>query len=642
MARQRYSTQGKHLVNPLPGLLMVCFFVLLLPGYTHSEAPVDDHAFESVRSSPKIVDPDSVLRGFAEGGAEVHVIVDLQRPKGARDIGSLQELSSRQRLRNIMRAVQEETSQGLDNQDVRITNRFSYMPGFSASVTLRGLCDLIAAVTVTSIEPDLILRAHLAQGIPLINASTVRSTYDGQGLAIAICDTGIDYNHPRLGNGGFPNSKVIGGYDFGGSVEDPDDEDDDPLDEQGHGTSCAGIAAGDLPGQGDYSGGVAHGSRLYAIKISYGSSGGAFTSDMIAGWEWCISHQYDNPAYPIMVISTSFGGGGYASVCDDLSTAMTQAAENAVSAGMTLFVSSGNNGFCDSISWPDCISHVISVGAVFDADIGAVGFCVDPSSCAPNQQYHAGCFPYGLVAAFVDTTQGGQVTQYSNVASFLDVLAPAHNTYTTDLGGAYVADFGGTSAACPYAAGVAASLQSAAKENTGAFLSPDQIRSKLIASGNPIAYEPSGVTKPGINLGAVDIDDDGMAAEWEIVHFGDLTHDGTGDTDEDGLTDIQEYKYDTDPNEPDTDGDQMTDGWEVTYNLDPKANDADVDTDQDGWTNLEEYQSETDPRDPDSHPLAVPASSTSSVWLMVVCLLILGMTVKRKTISTHAPPKRSV
>ena len=35
--------------------------------------------------------------------------------------------------------------------------------------------------------------------------------------------------------------------------------------------------------------------------------------------------------------------------------------------------------------------------------------------------------------------------------------------------------------------------------------------------------------------------------------------------DEDGLTNIDECEYGTDPNNPDTDGDGMTDGWEVQY-----------------------------------------------------------------------------
>lgn len=42
-------------------------------------------------------------------------------------------------------------------------------------------------------------------------------------------------------------------------------------------------------------------------------------------------------------------------------------------------------------------------------------------------------------------------------------------------------------------------------------------------------------------------DGDGMADEWEIQYFGDLGRDGTGDYDDDGYTDLQEYQNGTDP-----------------------------------------------------------------------------------------------
>ena len=96
-------------------------------------------------------------------------------------------------------------------------------------------------------------------GIPLMNAAEARNSYSGSGLSIAICDTGIDYTHPKLGGGGFPNTKVIGGYDTG-------QDDADPMDGNGHGTGCAGIAAGDMGNAGDYIGGVYYGARLYALK----------------------------------------------------------------------------------------------------------------------------------------------------------------------------------------------------------------------------------------------------------------------------------------------------------------------------------------------------------------------------------------
>jgi subtilisin family serine protease len=107
-----------------------------------------------------------------------------------------------------------------------------------------------------------------------------------------------------LGGGGFPNDKVLGGYDFG-------DDDPDPMPlEQAHGTACAGIAAGDLGDAGDYIGGVAPNAKLYALKITAGSSGSAGTDALVAAWDWCVTHQYDNEDYPILVVSTSAASRG--------------------------------------------------------------------------------------------------------------------------------------------------------------------------------------------------------------------------------------------------------------------------------------------------------------------------------------------
>jgi len=207
---------------------------------------------------------------------------------------------------------------------------------------------------------------------------------------------------------------------------------------------------------------------------------------------------------------------------------MTAAAANAVSAGMTLFVSSGNDGYCDSISFPACISHVNSVGAVHDSSFGTWGWCLDPAqTCADtedNPDYYAWCPSPGEVAK--DETSADMVTSYSNSASFLDLFAPSNNAYTTDITGSdgytsvdYYASFGGTSAACPYAAGAAACLQSANKAKNGVFLTPDQVKSNLIDYGDLITDGKAGITKPRINLGDsiasitiedIDTDNDGI------------------------------------------------------------------------------------------------------------------------------------
>jgi hypothetical protein len=278
------------------------------------------------------------------------------------------------------------------------------------------------------------------------------------------------------------------------------------MDLQGHGTACAGIASGNTGTVGDYIGGVAYNAKLYAVKISTGSGGSASTSNMIEGWEWCITHQNDNPSNPIMIISTSFGGGRYFSTCDSDTPAMTTAAANAVAAGMTLFVSSGNDGYCDSMGWPACITHVISVGAVYDAHFtdSALNWCVEAGSCATK--YETGGCDSGWYSP--DIPYADNVIVYSNSASFLGLFAPANFATTTKMGGGYWttgAGFGGTSAACPYAAGAAVCLQSAAKAITGTYLTPAQVRSALVSTGDLITDGKVSITKPRVNLGrAVD------------------------------------------------------------------------------------------------------------------------------------------
>ncbi|KAL0931115.1 serine endopeptidase [Colletotrichum truncatum] len=89
----------------------------------------------------------------------------------------------------------------------------------------------------------------------------------GKGAVIAIVDTGIDYKHPALGGGFGPGFKVAGGRDFVGNGNWPQqgekEPDDDPMDQKGHGTHVAGIAAGN---RGWFKG-VAPEATILAYKV---------------------------------------------------------------------------------------------------------------------------------------------------------------------------------------------------------------------------------------------------------------------------------------------------------------------------------------------------------------------------------------
>jgi hypothetical protein len=96
-----------------------------------------------------------------------------------------------------------------------------------------------------------------------------------------------------------------------------------------------------------------------------------------------------------------------------------------------------------------------------------------------------------------------------------------------------------------------------------------------------------------------DTDGDGLSDAWEVDHgYGLLSPESESvlqaDSDEDGLTLLQEAQAGTDPNNPDTDGDGLNDAQELSYGLDPTTYDADDDKDGDGVPNHQEIEQGTD------------------------------------------------
>lgn len=99
-----------------------------------------------------------------------------------------------------------------------------------------------------------------------------------------------------------------------------------------------------------------------------------------------------------------------------------------------------------------------------------------------------------------------------------------------------------------------------------------------------------------ILLPYADDDNDGLNNTEEINHGTDPFLD---DTDGDGIIDGDEVSlYNTNPVISDSDGDGMNDGWEVYYDLNPLQNDAYVDSDNDDLSNIEEYSWDSQGGDP--------------------------------------------
>ena len=379
------------------------FFILLpLQAVPSTEAfAAVSESLQAISNDARLVNSTQLLAPLQTTAQEIRVIIGIEDSAQARALATVkskQKASQKgsavynlhdQRIKRLLRETVSDSLSTfitrINTQNIHIQKTFKYTFGFAATVTTEGLEELLSQPDVVSISEDIPLKAHTSQGLSLMNSLTSRNTYDGSGIAIAVVDTGIDSSHPILGGSGtFPNTKVIGGYDLGDNDADPRP---DINNGDAHGTACAGIAAGDTDATGDYIGGVAPGAKLYALKITEGDGSTAYTSTLIAAWEWCVTHQYDDPNNPILVISTSFGGGRYFSTCDDAVPDMTQAATNAVSAGISIFVSSGNEGYCDSLAWPACVSNVNAVGAVYDSAFGYYYPCLSPRP--PVQKRHS-------------------------------------------------------------------------------------------------------------------------------------------------------------------------------------------------------------------------------------------------------------
>ncbi|NOS62763.1 MAG: S8 family serine peptidase, partial [Nitrosarchaeum sp.] len=126
---------------------------------------------------------------------------------------------------------------------------------------------LASLISLQFYESNDISHTYLNRSVPFVGGDIPRlEGTDGNGIKIAVIDTGVDFNHPDLFGWG-PDGKVIGGYNF-------INEGEPPLDTNGHGTQVAGIIAAD--GQLV---GVAPKAKILAYKVS--ENGEAVSSDLI-------------------------------------------------------------------------------------------------------------------------------------------------------------------------------------------------------------------------------------------------------------------------------------------------------------------------------------------------------------------------
>jgi subtilisin family serine protease len=273
-----------------------------------------------------------------------------------------------------------------------------------------------------------------------IDATDAWDITEGAPVVVAVVDTGVDMQHPDLAANIWTNPDEIPGNliddDGNGLVDDVHgydfvNHDDDPNDDDGHGTHVAGTIAA-IADNGMGVAGVAPHARVMPVKF-LDASGLGTTADAIEAIDYAT-------AMGARVINASWGGGDFS---DGLLDSIRNAALHEV-----LFVAAAGNDGADS-------DHVPFFPAGFDA---------------PN------------IIAVAATDRRDQLARFSNHgATKVDVAAPGVDIDSTLPGGAYGFS-SGTSMATPHVSGVAALILGFAPG-----MPAEALRGRILDHAEPVA-----------------------------------------------------------------------------------------------------------------------------------------------------------
>lgn len=198
---------------------------------------------------------------------------------------------------------------------------------------------LFAHIPIGVCQEIKVLEQEVPWGINRIGSRLVNAMGNtGQGIRIAILDTGVDGSHEDL------SRNYKGGYDFVNNITVHTDD-------NGHGTHIAGIIAAEDNDIGVV--GVAPDAHIYSVKVlDYAATGTA--SDIIAGLEWSLLNKMN-------IINMSLGAS-------EDSVSVQEATNQVYNHGILIVAAAGNNGNVEgtgnNIDNPAKYTNVIAVGAI--------------------------------------------------------------------------------------------------------------------------------------------------------------------------------------------------------------------------------------------------------------------------------------
>ncbi len=385
-----------------------------------------------------------------------------------------------------------------EGDGVELVQDYESLPAVYARIhSLDALHRLRAAENVQGVHLPTRFYQSLVQSRARVHQPNAEAAgYIGQGTAIAIVDSGIEYTHDAFGPCSAPGAaagnqrcRVVVSRDFGYN--------DGQGDDSGHGTAVAGVATAMAPG-----------ADLISLDVFRRNLFGTYatTQDIVASLNWVVANA---TTYNIVTVNLSLGGAPLSGV----------ACQNGMSAlfhqlwqlDIAPVVASGNTGEISGVMTPACDANAVAVAATYDATtherITYVS-CSDECTmkqcfCEPDAGFGGGRWmmkPYCDVRLrWRDEVIADEVASFSNTGPNLDFFAPGHLITTPNgiVGGTSEVSVSGTSFAAPHVAGAVAVVR---VQYPGEPI--QNTIDRLRHSGTPITDHRNGVTRPMPNLTA--------------------------------------------------------------------------------------------------------------------------------------------
>ena len=317
--------------------------------------------------------------------------------------------------------------------------------------------------------------AAIEPNLTLIGAPDIWALgFTGQGVVVGIADTGVEWTHPALRSQyrGWDGAAASHAYNWHDAVHDADlnvcgSDSPEPCDDQGHGTSVAGLAVGDDGGENQI--GVAPGARWIGCRNMHNGAG--TPARYVECFEFFLAPTDADGANPRPELGADVVNNSWTCPEEEGCTdpeILRSAVESLRAAGIAQSFAAGNSGSaCSSLSnVPPIYEHAFAVGAT---DLG------------------------DGVAVF--SARGPVLRDGSNRIK-PDIMAPGvgvRSSAPSLSGNLYTPVFGGTSAASPHVAGAIALLWSALPYLAGRVAETEEL---LEASAVPLT---SGITCGGLS-----------------------------------------------------------------------------------------------------------------------------------------------